>query len=119
MALADELRFKATATRMAGSKGRAVTLVKLAAFAGGLADYDPGEPIETEYSVNMVPLQYKQHERDGTLVQANDRKAMIEAVVEPRSQDRVVDGDTEYVIIRVEPIEAGSTTCAYMLQLRA
>lgn len=113
---ADYSGFVATATRLIDKFGRSASLVTMTTAASG---YDPGEPTESATAVRIVEIGYKQSERDGTLIEANDRRVMMDASTTPTSQDRIVDGSDEFVVVNVEAIKPGPTPIAYMLQLRA
>lgn len=96
-------------------KARVVQLVKLTPGSG----YDPGEPAETRHEVTIVAYDYSQHERDGTLVQENDTRMIMDGNTRPESQDRIEDGDKVLTVVRVQPIETGPILFASIIQVRA
>ena len=107
----DYSRLASTASSLIDRFGRGATLTKLSTTGG----YDPGDPSETEHAVRVVAWDYRQAERDGTLVQENDRRLIINAAVEPETQD-TIEG---LVIVNVEAIRPGPVALAYILQVRA
>lgn len=115
MATKDYGPLAATATRLIDQFGRSATLVSMTPGTG----YDPGEPTESNAAVRIVAWDYRQSERDGTLIQMNDRRVMMDATATPVSQDRLVDGSDEFVVVNVEAIKPGPTALAYIVQLRA
>ena len=104
-----------TATSLIDRFGRDAVLVKLSTTDG----YDPGDPSETEHPVRVVADNYRQSERDGTLIQANDRRYYLTSAVAPESQDVIEDGDERLVIVNVEDTRPGPTAIMYTLQVRA
>jgi hypothetical protein len=111
----DYGRLAQTATRLIDRFGRDATLTKLST-AGG---YDPGDPSEASYPVRVVADNYSQRERDGTLIQANDRRYYLTSAVAPESQDVIEDGAERLVIVNVEDTRPGPTAVMYTLQVRA
>ena len=113
----DYSGLQSTATRLIARFGRAATLVKLTTASGSA--YDPGDPAEVEHAVTICEIGYKQSERDGTLVEQNDRRIMMDSAVAPTSQDRIVDGADEFVVVSVEATQPGPVAVMYTVQLRA
>jgi hypothetical protein len=111
----DYSGLRATAERLIIRFGRAATLVKLTPGSG----YDPGEPSEASTSVMVVADNYSQRERDGTLVEQNDRRYYMVSTTVPESQDVILDGAERLTIINVEVIRPGATAVLYVLQVRA
>ena len=110
----DYSGLQATATRLIARFGRPATLIKMTPGAG----YDPGEPAETPHAVTIVAADYKQMERDGTLVQQNDRRYYLAAGVEPESQDVIADGGERLTIVNAGVIKPGPAVVLYVLQVR-
>ena len=106
----DYSRLAGTAISLIDRFGRDAVLTKLSTTGG----YDPGDSSETEHPVRIVAWDYQQRERDGTLVQENDRRLIMNAAVEPESQD-MIEG---MVIVNVEAIRPGPVALAYILQVR-
>ena len=117
MAAYDYSGLQATAANLIARFGRSATLAKLTTASG--TAYDPGDPTEVEYAVTICEIGYKQSERDGTLVEQNDRRVMMDSTVAPTSQDRIIDGSDEFVVVSVEAVKPGPAAVMYTVQLRA
>ena len=67
----------------------------------------------------VVTESYGRDMIDGTLIRAEDRRAMIEAVFPPpTTADRLVLGGVEYGIVRVEPEAPAGVALYYVAQCR-
>jgi hypothetical protein len=71
--------------------------------------------IDTE--IKGVMLEYTAYEQND-LIQANDKKVLVSAEVEPTPQHKLVDGGIEYEIVRAKPLKPGVTLILTELQIR-
>ncbi len=79
---------------------------------------DPGET-PVDYELKAVEFDYTSLERDGTLVQADDRRFMLEASgVTPLLSDRFLVGTEELAIVKVRPLMPGETEIYFEVQCR-
>ena len=79
-----------------------------------------GPKVSTTVSVRAVITNYNQNEIDGTLIQREDKQAIIAgaSVAKPDTFDELVRGSLRYKIVNVEEITPGGTPLLYKLQLR-
>jgi hypothetical protein len=103
------------ATDLIGEFGRSLTL--RAKNTSGDA-WNPVEGAPTDTSVTGVVVFYGANEIDGTLIQSNDKRCMIDSTVAPTVKMSIIDGGTTYKIIDIEEVKPGDTTILYKLQLR-
>ncbi len=101
-------------------EGRNMTLRKKAAGA-----YSPSTSsatvTTTDYPVKGFVLDYKDHLRDGTIIQAGDRKAVIKAkslVTRPLANDFIVIDNREFAIVEPRTIEQKGESIVYICQIR-
>lgn len=108
------------------SKGKAVTLVAPGAdvFDPATGKTTPGVP--TSYVTKAVELGYEIKDRDGTRVQANDRRFLLAALTDagvvipkPSTAMRLTVGGASLAIVQVDPLEPGETALLYEVQCRA
>lgn len=99
--------------------GTTATLIQRGSPAGDA--FNPTAGADTEYTITVLLMDYANRERDGTLIQADDRKMYVSAeglTVTPGPNDKVrVLGDT-YDLIRVMPFQPGGVTVFYEVQAR-
>src|SRR3954454_20882687 len=96
----DYSRAKATAERLIKKYGQEATLRK-----AGVPTGDPWRPVEgstTDYKVQVVLTDYTDQDRDGTLIQQTDKKALIVGH-EPGDADKLILNGKEHEIVRVMP----------------
>ena len=80
-------------------------------------DDPPGAPTET--SVWAVAEAYSKNMVDGTLIRAEDRRVMVEAVSPaPTTADRLRLGAVEYEIVRVDPEAPAGVALYHICQCR-
>ena len=80
-------------------------------------DDPPGEPTET--SAWAVAEAYSKNMVDGTLIRAEDRRVMVEAVTPaPTTADRLSIGGVEYEIVRVDPEAPAGVALFFVCQCR-
>jgi len=69
----------------------------------------------------VVQSEYHQRERDGTLIQAHDRKFLVSTEgidIVPTTEDALAVGTETYQIIDVKPLAPGGVAVMYTLQVR-
>ena len=76
---------------------------------------------DADYPVTIVMTEYLPRERDGQLIQQNDRKAIMAAqgltiVPNPQTDQLIVDQDMQ--IVTVTPTSPGGDAIIYELQIR-
>lgn len=101
-------------------EGRAMTLRKV---AGGAYNPSLGTATVTpvDYAVKGFVLNYKDNLRDGTIIQAGDRKAVIKAkglAVPPLPNDFIVIDNREFAIVNARIIEQKGESVVYICQIR-
>lgn len=121
MAFFDYAKTAETARKLLNKFGHG-TRVKIEREVGGGQDpvtgiVTPGTK-ETHF-VSGVLVNYDLKEIDGTRIQANDRKLIIDGTVEPLMTDIIMIGD-EYlgVIINIAPTKPADKAVIYELQVR-
>jgi hypothetical protein len=114
----------ALAQNLIATFGRPATLRRPG--TGGEYDATTGQ-IEGAQGPTDVPCQvvfeeFGEHQIDGTLIQAGDRKAIVSRVTlgtEPVPQsDTLVEGDNTWQILRVEGFSSGAFEAAYAMHVR-
>lgn len=92
------------------------------AQAGSGRPWDPGEGSSQDYPVTAVIIDFRQTEKDGTLIQQNDKRALISAVglenVDVDSGATLVMPDDEYSIVSWSPLSPAGTAVLYEAQVR-
>ena len=80
-------------------------------------DDPPGEP--TTQAVWAIAEAYRQDMIDGTLIRAEDRRVMVEAVSPaPTTADRLSIGGVEYGIVAVQPEAPAGVALYHICQCR-
>jgi hypothetical protein len=121
MAFFDYAKVSAMAQRLLNRFGHG-NRITIERSVGG--EYDPvtGEtsPANTvRYLVSGVVENYDVKEVDGTRIQADDRKLIIDGTVEPLMTDRIiVDGEVLGVIVNIAPTDPAGKAVIYTLQIR-
>lgn len=88
--------------------------------------FDPALGMEVgggtvDYPCRGVILSYSQNLIDGTVIQAGDKQASIEAAslaVEPMPGDTLIQGAESWSVLAVNPVKPGSVAFLYKLQVR-
>ena len=115
------------------SKGKAVTLVEPGADVFDPATGKTTPAATTSYATRAVELDYMSSPatasislRDGTRVQANDRRFLLAALTDagvaipkPSTAMRLTVGGSSMSIVQVDPLEPGDTALIYEVQCRA
>lgn len=73
----------------------------------------------TDYDCTLVVLDYSTTEKNGTLIQAKDRKVLIATdglTIEPTDADKLVIGSAVYSIVSVKPLSPAETVILYEVQ---
>jgi hypothetical protein len=83
----------------------------------------PGTAVD--HSVKVVEIGYSQGQRDGTIVQINDRRFLVaglkadgSVLPKPTTQHKLVISNLPLSIVSVSPIEPGDISVAYEVQCR-
>lgn len=82
-------------------------------------DPDPGPPVN--HSVAVLISEYDRRHVDGTQIQAQDRRVLMEAVgigVVPLPGDKLTVGGTVYNVITAMPLDPGGVAIMYEVQCR-
>lgn len=109
-----------TASRIIKRFGQAGTFVRPG--AGPQNPWDPpgdGEP--TMHPATVAVVSYDQDYRDGTLIQANDLRALVSVSgldIVPTLADRLTVGAADYVIVNITPLAPDGVTRFYDMQVR-
>lgn len=115
----DYSKLRATATRLLTDKGLACTLRKKTVGA-----YNPATgsvtTATTDYAIVGVLLNYSKSLINDTdsLIQVNDRKAIIQGDIAPDTDDEFIFNGTIYRIISVKITNPAGLAVIYELQLR-
>jgi hypothetical protein len=115
--------FAATATRMTAKYGRTYVLKRVAKGA-----YDPatGTAAETvtEEEVVGIPIRPGVTQMAGTVIERRRASVFLpatqptgETLEEPGTDDRIVDGEREFEIAAVDPIDIQAGAIAYICEL--
>lgn len=122
----DYIGVRSSAAASIKKNGKAITI----RIPAAVASYDPvagtGTPaVPVDYLCYAVELNYKQGERDGTIVQANDRRFLVAglttagaALTQPTTGMVLITGSVTLPIVSVEPLNPGETTLLYTVQCR-
>lgn len=88
----------------------------------GTDPWNTGSGTVTDYPVRFVLVDYAERDRDGTLVQVNDRQAIIAVgalTVEATEADKLVDASgTVFEIVAMRPLSPGGVVLLYQAQVR-
>lgn len=80
--------------------------------------YDPSagnsDAVETDYPLDVVIAEYDAHQIDGTLVRANDRQIIVDAIsvtFTPKPGDKITNDTNEYHVVNAsqDPAKASWT----------
>ncbi len=78
---------------------------------------DPATP--TTHSVAVVVTEYDLRHVDGVLIQAQDRRVLVEAAgVVPKPSDTLTIGGVVYNVIRSMPLDPGGVALMFEVQAR-
>ena len=123
----DYSRPRATAERLIARFGRDAALRVRTPGTPGTGDpWNPGSETGgtvVDYPAKAAIVDYTQRERDGTRIQAEDRRALISteglAEVDPEAADELVLDGKPYAIVAMLALEPGGTVVMYDAQVRA
>lgn len=110
----------AVATTLLKDKGQVISFSR-----DNVTSFDPGQGIETKgtpitYSGNGAIFGFNASEVDGTVVQRDDKRMILEAVdTPPLIGDEAVVGGVTHRIVNVENVAPAGETVIYKVQLRA
>ena len=107
-----------TAQKLIADKGRTVTLRQVTGGSAYNPLTDTMTNATTDTAVKAVFTSFKQDEIDGTLIMRGDKKVLLAAGIEPKGNDVIVDGATQYRVIEIMTVQPGDTTILYTLQVR-
>ena len=99
----------ASAEALLDKRGRTLGIVTSTVTAGPDAAFDPSSVITTESVVDTKGLQSAANEREsnGSLIPVGMRKYLLPASVEIPNSARIRDGDTDWSIVEVMPVQPG------------
>ena len=117
MAAKDYTQSRATATRLLEKFGASAVIVSMEAGDGPA--WDPGAPTETENAVTAAVVEYSAFERNGTSVEAGDKKALVTAgVIAPDTSMIFRWQGVDHQIVRVMPISPAGVDVVFEMQVR-
>lgn len=124
MSTFDYTKPRATAERLLARFGGAAAIRRSSTTGGSAHDPSSGTTTTTDHACTLVLLEYTERERDGTLIQARDKKVLLSTeglTIEPAASDLLVIGDNEYSIVNVDPLrpKPGGTTVMWTVQARS
>ena len=114
-------RLAATALSQINDKGRTVTLSTPGSdiYAPGSGTFTAGTPVTQ--TAKALFTEYSLRDIDGELIRTDDKECLIAAsslTGEPTAKDKIIDGSTEYSVVRVETVKPGDTALLYKIQVR-
>lgn len=118
----DYSRSASTALNQINDKGRTVTVRTPGedmVYDPATDTFTPGEDVDTP--VKALFTQFAKRDIDGELILQTDKRVLIAASAldaAPGTQDKIVDGGTEYQVINTETVQPGDTAILYMVQVR-
>lgn len=116
-AIAAEVAAALAEAAGAVGNGAQATLIRPGAQPVNPWDAPGGAP--TTQPVWAIAEAYRQDMIDGTLIRAEDRRVMIEAVTPaPTTADRLTIGGVEYEIVRVDPEAPAGVALYFVCQCR-
>ncbi|MDX0801646.1 hypothetical protein GOD37_22015 [Sinorhizobium medicae] len=111
-------RLQATAQRLIAKYGQSATVKRI-------TPPDPvygGDPVETSYTAQLVPMTYDQRYIDGTTITTADRQIYISSLglaIVPTVGDVIAAGGVEYHVIAADPNNYdGVTNVVFIVQGR-
>ena len=113
----DYANSQATAARLIANFGQSASIRRVTNSGDA---YSPTQSA-ADTAVTCVVTDYAHRERDGTYVQARDRKVYVAAeglAITPTPGDKFVLGAMVYDIVHVGPLEPGGTVILFELQVR-
>ena len=113
----DYAASQATAARLIANFGQAGSIRRVTNTGDA---YSPTQAT-ADTAVTCVVTDYAHRERDGTYIQARDRKVYVSALdlaITPTPADKFVLGAMVYDIVSVGPLEPGGTVVLFELQVR-
>lgn len=118
--MVDYVQSAATATRLIGQFGRDVTLKQYT-----IGTYDPilgtNAVTITDRTTKAAIFDFAEGQtlQAGNLIQAGDKRCLMNVSYTPNLQDHVVIGSKEYVILSVGEVNPAGTAILFELHLRA
>jgi hypothetical protein len=109
-----------SAASLIARKGRSVTLAKLGASTYNTAT-GVASASSTNYTFNALVLAYSNRERDGTLIQAGDRKIVLTgkgAGATPEVGDTVTVGSITFKLVDVQVVVENTDNLIFTCQGR-
>lgn len=119
MASFDYARPRATADRLIAKFGQAGAIRRTT--AGGGDPWSPTPGTTTDHACTLVVTEYSVREREGTLIQARDKKVLVATEglnIEPTEADQIVVQGQAMEIIDVAPLAPGGDVVMYTIQAR-
>ena len=108
-----------TASRIIARFGQAAEIVRPGEVTG--PEYNPTYGPPTLHPATVAVVDYDQTERDGTLIQTADKRALVAVEglgVVPTTADTLRIGGQDFVIVRVAPVAPDGVARFYKLQVR-
>jgi hypothetical protein len=115
----DYAKARATAERLLGRFGQAMTLVVPGAATGDPWNPTLGAPVS--HACKGVVLDYSVHDRKNTLILAGDRQVYLSTeglTATPDPAHKLTIGGETLAIVEVKPLNPGGTTILYEIQVR-
>lgn len=111
---------EATASTLLTKYGRSVTRRR-----STVAPYDPGTgeaantgPTDVDFKGAPLPFKDGVTEVNGTLVQADDQRLLLEAAAAPLMTDVIIIGGDQFSVLSIKDLKPGGSTVIYSLHLR-
>lgn len=107
-------------TQLVNDIGKTITLRTVVEGTYDIASGSLTGGSTTDTEVKAMFLGYDDPLFDGEIIQRGDRKVVIRASdgVEPKTQDILIEGSTQYKVISVRQIEQAGTDVVYICQAR-
>lgn len=118
MSTAFSKRMQATATRLLGKYGSAVTLVRVGEMVWDdqLGEYVTGP--EVRIPLTSVPVPVNAHLVDGTAIQSGDMIVKADAGATPTMKDKIEFGGEQWSVVGIEKKMVNDDVVAYFIQVR-
>ena len=120
MAKFNYARAKLTADRLIDKFGQ-TAILRGYTLGGGGDPWNPTGSSSTDYSCTVALVDYSSREKEGTLIQARDRRALIAVgslSVIPDASFVLVIGSEVYAIANITQLNPGGTVVMYDAQVR-
>lgn len=118
----DYSRSVATAKRLIARFGKAGAIRRTSYTDSAGTPWDTSDDVVnvTDHTVTLVVTDYALRERDNTLIGATDRRVLISTdglAITPTSADLVVVDGAAHEIVRISPLQPGSTVILWEAQV--